>query len=66
MKNLEQLPPNKPNFLVVVLLFAGAIVAVFIIAYIVLELGGTRIIPKHHSKEPHSQLVLPASSSHSA
>lgn len=60
MQSLEQRPPNKPNFLLILFLFAGGILVIFILAYIFLEVGGSRILPKHHAKEPNSRLVLPA------
>jgi len=56
---LEQLPPNKPSFLLVVLLFAATIIIVFIIAIFFLHLDRGRLF--HHStKHSTSQLILPA------
>jgi hypothetical protein len=60
MPGLEQEPPEKPNFLLIVLLFGATIIVVFVIAYFVLHWGGARLVPKHHNKNPTSQLVLPA------
>jgi hypothetical protein len=59
MRGLEQEPPNKPNFLLVVLLFAATIIIVFLVAYFVLDWRGTKLIPKHYDKHPSSRLVLP-------
>jgi hypothetical protein len=60
MRDIEQVRPNKPNFLLVVLLSGATLVVLFVIAYFVLHWSGSRLVPKHHSKEPTSQLVLPA------
>jgi tellurite resistance protein TehA-like permease len=60
MRDIEQVRPNKPNFLLVVLLSGATLVVLFVIAYFVLHWEGTRLVPKHHSKNPTSQLVLPA------
>jgi len=57
---LEQQPPNKPSFLLVVLLSGAAIIVIFLIAYFVLDLGNTGIVPKRKPNHPTSQLVLPA------
>jgi hypothetical protein len=59
MRSLEQEPPEKPNFLLVVLLFGATIIVVFFVAYFVLE--WTHVLPgHHHDKHPTSQLVLPS------
>jgi hypothetical protein len=60
MPGLEQEPPEKPNFLLIVLLFGATIIAVFVVVYFVLHWEGTRLVPKHHTRNPTSQLVLPA------
>lgn len=57
---LEQQPPNKPSFLLVVLLSGAAIIVIFLIAYFVLDLGNSGMVPKRKPKHPTSQLVLPA------
>jgi hypothetical protein len=59
MRGIEQEPPNKPNFLLVVLLFAATIIIVFLVAYFVLDWRGAHLVPKHHDKHPSSRLVLP-------
>jgi hypothetical protein len=56
---LEQLPPNKPSFLLVVILAGVALIIVFIVAIFVLHLDGGRLF-NHHQKHATSQLVLPS------
>jgi hypothetical protein len=56
---LEQQPPNRPNFLMVVLCAGAAIIVIFIIAIFVLHLDGGRLTRQHYRKHPTSQLVLP-------
>ena len=56
---LEQEPPNKPNFLGILLLAAGAIIVIFIIAIFVLHLDGGRRTHERFRKHPTSELVLP-------
>jgi hypothetical protein len=59
MRGLEQEPPERPNFLLVVLLFGATIIVVFVVAYFVLHWRGARIVPKHFNKHPTSRLVMP-------
>ena len=56
---LEQLPPNKPSFLLVVILFAAALIIIFIVAIFVLHLDRGRLF-SHHPKHPTSRLILPS------
>ena len=57
---LEQEPPNKPNFLAVVLLAGAAILVIFVVAWIMLRWGGgAHFLNKSHQKAPTSQLILP-------
>ena len=58
---LEQVRPNKPNFLLVVLLSAGLLTLLFILAIFFLHLDASKLF-KRHPKEPTSQLVLPSPS----
>lgn len=58
--HLEQEPPNKPSFLLVVLLSGVAIIIVFILAIILLHLGGNRFGAHSFRKHPTSQLILPS------
>jgi hypothetical protein len=58
---LEQEPPNKPNFLAVVLMAGAALIVIFIIAWVILRWGGgARFLNKTERKVPTSQLILPA------
>ena len=57
---LEQTYPNKPNFLKVVLLSAGAILLVFLIILACVGFDGKRLIPHSFTKTNTSQLVLPS------
>jgi len=59
IRGLEQEPPERPNFFLVVILFGATIIIVFLVAYFVLDWGGTRLVPRHHDKHPSSRLVLP-------
>lgn len=55
---LEQLPPNQPSFLTVVLLFAAALIVLFILAIFVLHLDRGKLF-RRHQQHPTSQLILP-------
>jgi hypothetical protein len=46
--NIEQEPPNKPNFLLVLILFGVAILVIFIGAIIVLH-SDHHLVPRAHS-----------------
>lgn len=54
---LEQQPPEKPNFLLILILFAVAILIIFVIAIFVLHIGGRHFVPK--ANETHTWLHLP-------
>jgi len=43
---IEQRPPNGPNFLLVVLLFGAAILVIFVIAIFVLHVDWHHIMPR--------------------
>jgi hypothetical protein len=58
--DIEQLPPNKPNFLLVVILSGVVLIAIFILAYFFVSFDGNHLTFRHHSAHPTSQLVLPA------
>jgi hypothetical protein len=60
--DIEQLPPNKPNFLLVVLLSLAVLFVFFIVAYFTVRWDGQHLVFRHHSAEPHSGLVLPMNS----
>jgi len=56
---LEQLPPNQPSFLTVVLLFAAAFIVILILAIFFLHLDRGRLFSRHR-QHPTSQLILPS------
>ena len=56
---IEQLPPNKPNFLLVVLLAMGVLILLFVLAYFFISFEGNRIHIRHRHANPNAQLVLP-------
>ncbi len=56
---IEQLPPNQPSFLTVVLLFAAALIVICILAIFFLHLDAGRLF-RRHPKHPTSQLILPS------
>ena len=56
--DIEERPPNRPNFLLILILFGATIIAVFVVAYFVLDWDAGGLLPKRHSKHPSSQLVL--------
>jgi ABC-type uncharacterized transport system permease subunit len=57
---VEQLPPNKPNFLLILILFCVSILVVFLVAWLFLRTNSGHLGLRHTTKEPHSQLVLPS------
>jgi len=61
---LEQQPPNRPNFLKIVLLSGAAIIVIFIIAIFVLHMDGGRLTHERYRKQPTSRLVLPVPVTH--
>lgn len=59
---IEQRPPNQPSFLTVVILFAAALIVIFILAIFFLHLDKGKLFRRGRS-HPTSQLVLPHSPS---
>jgi hypothetical protein len=55
---IEQLPPNQPSFLTVVLLFAAALIVIFLLAIFFLHLDAGKLF-RRHPQQPTSQLILP-------
>lgn len=55
--DIEQQLPNRPNFMLVVVLSGATIIAVFLIAYFVLDWDAGGLLPKRHTKHPTSQLI---------
>jgi hypothetical protein len=54
---LEQYPPNRPNFLVVVLLAAVALLILFIVAIFFLHIRGNRLLRHPYRQTPTSQIA---------
>ena len=57
---IEQIKPNKPNFLLIVILFCVTILVVFVLAYFFVDFEGGHLNFRHHTQHPTSQLALPA------
>ncbi len=57
---IEQRPPNQPNFLLVVILFGAALVVIFILAIFFVHFDGRHLTFGRRHAHPTSQLVLPA------
>jgi hypothetical protein len=57
---IEQLPPNKPNFLLILILFGVAILVIFVVAYFFVDFDGKHLTFRHHSAHPTSQFIVPA------
>jgi hypothetical protein len=51
--------PKGPNFLLIVILFAVAIVLVLLATYFTIDWTGKRLIPRSHQSHPTSQLIRP-------
>ena len=58
--NVEQLPPNRPNFLLILVLFAVSIILIFVLAWFFIRGNANHLGFRHHSAHPTSQLVLPS------
>jgi hypothetical protein len=59
---VEQLPPNKPNFLLILILFCASLLVIFVIAWFFLDFNSGHLGLRHHTHHPTSQLALPPSS----
>jgi hypothetical protein len=57
---IEQLPPHKPNFLLILILFGVAILVIFVVAYFFVDFDGKHLTFRHHSAHPTSHLIVPA------
>jgi hypothetical protein len=57
--DINDYPPNKPNFGLIVALFCATLLVVFVLAYFFVRIDGNHLTFKHHSPEPHSLLILP-------
>jgi hypothetical protein len=58
---IEQLPPNRPNFPLVVLLAVGVLFVFFVLAYLFVDFEGHHIHIRRHMANPNAQLILPSS-----
>jgi hypothetical protein len=58
--DIEQLPPKSPNFLLIVGLFAGAILVIFVLALIFLRVDSGHLAFRNHTAHPTSWLETPA------
>jgi len=58
--NIEQLPPNKPNFGLVVALAMATLLVIFVVAYFTLDWDGKRLVPHHRGAHSTSELVCPS------
>jgi hypothetical protein len=56
---IEQYPPNKPNFLLVVLLACAVLFAVLLLAYLFVDFEGGHIHIRHRRANPNAQLIRP-------
>lgn len=59
--NVDQLPPNKPNFLLILVLFGVTIIVVFVLAWIFIRGDSNHLGLMHRSHHPTSEMVLPHS-----
>ena len=56
---IEQHNPEKPNFLLILILFCASILVIFLLAYLFLRFDGKHLSLRHHDAHPTSHLVLP-------
>ena len=57
--------PNKPNFLLVVILSGVTILILFAVAYLLLSDTGKRLLPRLHPDAHPTSYVVPATGSES-
>jgi hypothetical protein len=57
---IEQYPPNKPNFLLVVLLAGVTLIVVLVLAYFFINFEGGHLHIRHRHANPNAQLSAPA------
>jgi hypothetical protein len=60
---IEQYPPNKPNFLLVVLLACAVLLVFFVLAYLFVDFEGGHIHIRHRHANPNAWLLRPANNS---
>jgi len=57
---IEQYPPNKPNFLLVVLLACAVLLVFFVLAYFFIDFEGGHIKIRRRHVNPNAWLIPPA------
>jgi hypothetical protein len=57
--DIEQHAPNGPNFGLIVGLFCGTLLIIFVLAFFFVRFDGKHLTFRHHSAHPTSQLLLP-------
>ena len=57
--DIEQLPPKKPNFSLILILFCASLLVLFLLACLFLRFDGKHLRLRHHDANPTSQLILP-------
>jgi hypothetical protein len=58
--DIEQVNPQKPNFILILALFCVTILAIFVLAYFFIDFEGGHLTFKHHQRHPTSMLVMPS------
>lgn len=58
---IEQYPPNKPNFLLVVVLAGVTLLIILVLAYFFIDFEGGHIHFRHRHPSPNAQLLGPVS-----
>jgi hypothetical protein len=61
LDDIEQKPPNGPNFGLVVILFCVTLIVVFILALLFVRFDGHHMHFLRHAAQPNASLILPAS-----
>ena len=56
---IEQYPPNKPNFSLVVMLAGVALLVILVLAYFFIDFEGDHIHIRHRQANPNAQLLAP-------
>ena len=57
---IEQQPPESPNFLLILILACVAILVLFVVAYFFVDFNSGHLGFRHHQAHQTSQLLLPA------
>ena len=56
---IEQYPPNKPNFSLVVVLAGVSLLLILVLAYFFIDFEGGHIHIRHRHANPNAQLLAP-------